>query len=285
MESILDMIDSQDVLPLLFLIALLCGIGGKMIEKQPQLGHWASRFAVLAFFSYCFYAGNELGSVDSVSWIGVLFRGLFAAGLTLGFSWIALSFLGYFKGITDGMACRASAQMLERKQKQEERNEAKARLCQEREWEEGAPERKRQQQEEAAKNRQEAHSQQVIQQQRDSIRYACELYYNLHAPQLAKRFSRKALNRFMETYMNDSQPVDLVEQRAAQLNKTIQQHIESVNPPEAILTIEGLVHWYTAQKQQIESLAIDGLYKDDYLRSLTQRYAELSNILMENLSP
>ena len=284
-QSVLDLIESGDLFSLVILMILLCGIGARMIESEPKLKRWGTRLAAAALVAYCIYAGSSLGMYEPGPLLGILIRGLFAAGLTLGASWIILTVYGFLKGASDRASAqariRADARQREREQKQAEAE----RQRQQREWELAAPERERQQQSEEMRRKEAEQQERTEQEQRDDIRYSCELFFNLNAIKITDRFTRDDLEKFFTQYMNDEQSPEVVQRRANQLLETIRQHVDAVNPPENFATLEDLATWYTTQRQQIENMEINELIKREYLVQLQERYAELSEQLMESLRP
>ena len=73
--------------------------------------------------------------------------------------------------------------------------------------------------------------------------------------------------------------------RAEQLQQIIQQHVEKVEPPETPYPVASLAEWYSSTKQLIESLPVEGRYKQAQLAQLNFRYAELVQTVMERMEP
>jgi len=285
MDSFLEIINSADVVSLIALIAVLCWVGGRMVQRFPELGQWAWRFAAVAFIGYCLFMGSELDQHTPGLWLGIACRGVLAAGLTLGVSWIVLSVYGFMKSISDRAArkaqSRAESRRREKERKQREREEQKRREQSDRD----APERERQWQiAEERRLQQEAVSREA-RQTREDTRYACELFYNLHAPKIADRFSKQDLHDFLNRYMGDAQSLDVIRRRANQLAETIRQHVEAVDPSEEIATLEELSAWYAKQRSHLESLQIETTIKKEFCLQLTDRYATLTGRLLEEVKP
>lgn len=285
MEKVLDVINSSDVVSLIVLILVLCWIGSRMVRSRPELGQWGWRLAAAAFIGYCLFMGSQLDEHTPGVWLHIAWRGILAAGLTAGVSWVVLAVFGFFKSASDrasmAASLRADARRREREQKQREKEERRR----QQEWERQAPERERQQQLAAEQKRRELALRAEAQQSRDDVRYACELVYNLHAAKIAERFPQQEFRRFLKRYMNDQQPIEVVRQRASQLTETIRQHVDAVDPPERITTLGELAVWYSEQKAQLEALDIDLTYKEDYLSQLNERYADLCQRFMEEIKP
>jgi hypothetical protein len=285
MDAALNLINSNDVVALIGLVIVVCWIGGRMIQREPQLNQWGWRLAAGAFIGYCFLMGSELEDQTPGEWLGIVCRGILAAGLTLGVSWIALAVYGFMKSASDRAAREAASRADDRRcakeQKRREREEQKRRA----EWERDAPERERQRQiAEERRLQQEAVSREA-RQTREDTRYACELFYNLHAPKIADRFSKQDLHDFLDRYMGDTQPLDVLRRRSNQLTETIRQHVEAVDPPEAIGSLEDLAVWYAKQKGQVESLEVEAIFKHEFCLQLKERYTELTQRLLEEVNP
>jgi hypothetical protein len=208
-----------------------------------------------------------------------------AAGLTLGVSWIALAVYGLLKAISDRAADQARSRAADCKyQKQQQERERET----ERErnaWERGAPERERQRQLAEERRRQEEAVRSEARQMREDTRYSCELFYNLHAPNIADRFSKQDLHDFLDRYMGDNQSLDVLRRRANQLTETIREHVDAVDPPEAFGSLEELAVWYAKQKVQIDSLEVEARFKADFAIQLKERYAELTERILEQVNP
>ena len=120
---------------------------------------------------------------------------------------------------------------------------------------------------------------------RADARIACELFFSLYAHDIGDRFPKQSFDDFVRRYLGDEQPPELVEERAAQLRESIQRHYEQVNPPEKITDLGQLARWYEKHKRKIERLSVGDSYKQDYLIQLNERYADLTQQLLENLEP
>lgn len=285
MEKVLEVINSGDVASLIVLTVILCWIGSLMVKGQPQLGQWGWRLAAAAFIGYCVYTGSELENHTPRAWLQIVWRAILAAGLTAGVSWVVLAVYGFFKSVSDRASDAAKARAIERRHRKEQRRLEKIERRRRKEWKRQAPERDRQQRIADEQRRQAEAARVEAQHTRQDIRYACELFYSVHAPEIGDRFSRRDLDDFIQRYMGEDQPVDVVRRRTNQLIETIRRHIEAVDPPEEIATMEDLTVWYSQQKTKLEDLDIDVTFKEDYLIQLNERFAELSQRLLEAIKP
>jgi len=121
------------------------------------------------------------------------------------------------------------------------------------------------------------------QQRRIDARADCELFYNLHLKHVGHRFPRESFEKFMSTYMTDDQPVAAVERRAAELRRVIQYHQESAKPPAKFKSIREVTEWYLKEKECLESLPINEEIRAEQLVTLEERYAELTQTMLEKI--
>jgi hypothetical protein len=85
--------------------------------------------------------------------------------------------------------------------------------------------------------------------------------------------------------MGDSRPPEEVEERAGQLCALIDQHAHFIAPPEKETTLGELGEWFTAEMQRLDALPIDDEVKDEHRGKIHERYAELTDQLLENMHP
>jgi hypothetical protein len=112
-----------------------------------------------------------------------------------------------------------------------------------------------------------------------------ELAFSFFAPKLGKRFPRSMFDGYLEKYMNDSFSPEDVERRGRDLVQTLQRHVEAIEPPKKVRTLEDLAQWFTEKKEHIQHLPVDDKTKRFHLVELTQRYNELSSKLLEEIEP
>lgn len=282
----MDIFRDGDVCSLGFLIAVLFAIGSKMVERRADLYQWGLRLAVAAFLLYVILGAVETHARDANDYATLAFRGLFAAGLTLGIAWIVLSILAFLhhhlierpgEGVRRWRE-EARRQRLER----EARREADRKAARERaEWERAAPERERQRQQAEA----EARARAEAQRRREDARAGALLDYTYYAAKLGSRFSRADFDHYLQTYMGDVHPPEIVERRRQELVAIFERHLADVSPPRKEMTIDGLTGWYETTKARIEGSSMDDRTKRTQLAELYARYTELMSELMERMRP
>ena len=89
----------------------------------------------------------------------------------------------------------------------------------------------------------------------------------------------------MKRYMGDTETLDVLRRRANQLLEIVRQHVEAVDPPEQILTLEGLANWYEEQVAIVEGSKMEPSIKKNVCYQLRERYSELTTRLLEEVKP
>ena len=120
---------------------------------------------------------------------------------------------------------------------------------------------------------------------RQEARSQCELLFNLHQADIAKRFTRKMFDDYMTKYMADTEDADIVERRGRELREIIEKSLEQTGGRAKPTSIDQLATWFLDEKKRIESLPIDEELKEDHLAHLNIRYAELSQQILEQIRP
>jgi len=281
MTYISNLIHHGDCFSLVVVIAILYGIGTRMVDSHPLLRLWGTRIAVAVFVVFVVADVAEAGSPTAHELLWAVLCALLAAGLAVGPAWIILAIAGFLHGNLKRAREEARTRADQRRKWKEDRQrQRKARRRQtENQQREPGPEQTSAE-EEALRL-----AEQEVSRRRENARVSCELLYNLYAPDLTDRLPKETFQDFVGKYMGEDQPIDIVEERAAQLQTMIQQHYEQVNPPEKLTDLGRLVRWYEKQKKKIERLNVDPSYKEDYLVQLNERYADLTQRLLEKLEP
>ncbi len=120
------------------------------------------------------------------------------------------------------------------------------------------------------------------QKRRENARARCEVTYHLHAPEIGKRFTRPMFDDYMRKYMGDGRDPDEVEERAAQLEALLQEHVERVRPAPKFRSLEDIARWFEEQKRQLAGLPDDRV-RQTLLAKLKARYTELTTAFLEEM--
>jgi hypothetical protein len=286
MKTVVQMVDGSDLFSLAVLIGILCFVGSKVARPGSRLYVWGLRLAVLGFVAYGVYGCIAFQPGDAGELAGIAFRGLFAAGLVLGASWIVLAIVAFVYGHTvAGLTVRVRDWWASGRRRAAERRARREQELQrqrdQEEYERRAPERERLRREAEARAQAEAQAQR----RREDARAGCELLYALYAPDLGPRFTKEMFHEFVQRHLGDDHDASYVEQRAQQLQALLQQHYEKVHPPPTFKDMMELAAWFEGQKQQIEALPIDGRAKRVHLANLNRRFQELMTEHLERNSP
>ncbi len=95
-------------------------------------------------------------------------------------------------------------------------------------------------------------------QRRDDARFACQVEFDRLAPLLDGRFSSDRLNSYLERYLDDSRPVDEVEERAEQLQAMMEELAGSrPSHKSATESLKELRQEFSERRSAIESAGFD----------------------------
>jgi hypothetical protein len=125
----------------------------------------------------------------------------------------------------------------------------------------------------------------TAQRRRDDARARCDVFYEIHAPELLKRFPRETYDDFKKRYFGEDKPADQVEKRADELLVVLRQHLEKIDPPKKTTDVASLTKWYEDTRRKIEALQIDERSIKAQVAQLNARYTELMQEHLENLQP
>lgn len=288
MTYAIDLIENGDFCSLVGLTIVLCGVG-KAVAQHPWAEGWGLRLAVGSFILYCTYGVVVYGRPSAEDLVLIALRGLIAGGLVLGVAWNLLGVYSWIRPALEkarrAAAARSRQRQLQHDDKRRQQKDEERRRREAEEWERTAPERNRCEREEQARLFEEQRTREKAKRRRQDVMVACESLFLLYAPEIHERFTREQFDDFTKKYMAETEPSELIEVRGQQLQTLIREHHNKVNPPEKFHSLQELATWYQEQKRQIEALPIDDSFKQDYLVQLNERYADLTQKVMENLAP
>lgn len=280
MNQVVDFFTLDQFFPLVALIALLWWVGQHFADQT--INRWAKCFAGAAFIGFGILATATESPETAWDFLLVAIRALLAAGLAAGMSLIGLPAVGYLYRKTVGRAVATTNNWSERMRRRfsdqadarrQRRQDAAARRA----FDRDAPRRERERLAAVERLR-------IAQQEkgrRTEARAACQLMYDLLAPEIQGRFTREQFNGFLHQYLSDTTPVDQVERRAGQLQDLLRQHLERVDPASGGGGFEELNRRYEKRRQEIETLPDERLRRM-LLAQLKNQYAQLLSQQMEN---
>lgn len=123
------------------------------------------------------------------------------------------------------------------------------------------------------------------QKRRQDARASALLSFSFYAAKLGDRFPRAMFDQYVEQYMGDAHPPDLVEQRGRELIAIFEKHLADVQPPRRQTSIASLTRWYEEMKAQILALPLEEEVKEVRLADLERRFDELLEKHLESTGP
>jgi len=272
MSSLIELIEQGDFLYLLFIAALLYYVGQMAVAHNPQSKKSGQGIFLLTLVVYALFEISRFGIYDAEGLLSILFRGLIAAGMMLGISWILLSASAFLFSPTE-QATRSLQEsrrksQLEKDRKKQEREFEQQRQRDQKEWERKAPERERRQ-----KKQQQAEQKcKADQHKREEIRLSCQLLYDQHTHELQQRFPRDRLVEYFDQYLSDSFPIEIVEQRGKLLKEMIESSLEqTAGNKQKFASLNEIAAYFQEQRKEIESLNYDEPTKQSFISSLNDQ--------------
>jgi hypothetical protein len=285
MDTIFNLIEG-DLCSLLFLLLLILGLGSAMVHTRPALMRAGQRLAVAALLAFIGFRAWIDVPATADDWISILLRGFMAAGLTLGVAWIGLAVLAVLARWTVSQPAAAFRAWWskDRTRKALCRTEREARC---REATMRAEERRRAPERERARLQvdAEAKARAEAQRRREGSRASALLSFSFYAAKLGDRFPRAMFDQYVERYMADTHPPEVVEQRGRELIAIFEKHLADVVPAKRTTSIESLSRWYEETKAHIQALPLDEGVKDIRLIDLEKRFDELLSKHLEGTEP
>lgn len=281
----LRQLELGDPCSLTLLALLLIFIGGKIVADKPHLYLWGLRLAVAGFVGFTAYQLLRYPFPQAEELLGFALRSLLAAGLILGVAWIILPLAGFIYAHTLGAGWQhfrswAMSVQSQANQRQAWREQEHRRQREQQDYECLAPERDRAEREAEARQQAEAQAQH----RRDMARANCELLFDLLAPEIGKRFTRKMFEAFLEKHLADKHPPEYVEHWAQQLQAMLRQHAQKVQATPRFQSLEEIARWFQQEQQKIENQPIDDKAKRTLLAKLRAKFQELNDQFLEDLA-
>jgi len=251
--------------------------------RLRQLGLSVGAATFIFFVAYHLLIAPPFASADILL---LVVRGLALAVLATGLGWCVASPVAAIYDATLAPLTRCLREWRKQRLCRMEAAAEAQRKCIEdqrrkEEYERAAPERARHAAEAAARAAKSAEDHK----RREAARAACEIHFSIYGPDIAERFTRDDMDRFFSVYMNESQYPDDVEHRGKELQRVIDEHWRSAKPQPKQLSLAALSEWYLEQKQRVEALPLSDEEKQTFLWRFSERYAELSQSLLESARP
>ena len=200
------------------------------------------------------------------------FKGLLAAGLALGASWILISV--FFFMIAPAQKLRSSIEskrkhhQLEKEKKQQQQIQEERRRREQETWERNAPIRERQR-----KLQIEAEQKKKTEQlQLEEVRLDSLIWYDQNAHQLQDLFPRERFLEYLDQHLGSNRPVEVVKQRGEQFKKMIDSILEKAGGnKQKFSSLIEISSYFHDQREEILSLNYDDLTKQSLITSLNDQ--------------
>lgn len=275
MDTVLNVIESPEPGWTILLIVLLYWVGALIVRVRPRAEVWGYRLAIVVFIAYATIGVVRFGPTTAFALITITVRGLFAAGLALGLSWILLPGSAAIAEAIVSRGRRLRSVLQGRAQKRDLQEEELQRLR-------AALHAKDREVASAETRRLETES---ANRRRTAARANAELVYSLFATTIGERYSRNDFHAYVQEFMSDKHSPDDVERRGRELIATLRQHESVTDPPERKKTLEDLAQWFLEQQALINRLPLEEKHKRLHMAELNARYAELSQQFLQGMEP
>lgn len=257
----LQLLNTGEILWLLFLAAVLYAVGRHSVELYPPSRAWPRRMAVLAFLAYGLYAIAQQGLADAETLASAGLRAVVVAFLVASCTAIVLPLIAWLwqqcitKPRQHWLAWnrqRQSQRLQERRER--ERRETESRARQERER--TRPERERAEREAAEQKRLEAERRESDRRRREAARLDCQLLYDRHALALRELLPIERFEALLTQSLNEATSTEIVEQRAAQIRQLIGELVaEAHKGRRRFQDLFEIADHFHVRRQQLDALA------------------------------
>lgn len=170
----------------------------------------------------------------------------------------------------------------------EQKREARKRLQEEEhqrlEYERQAPERERLQREAALRENEKAQREANRRELWLKARARCEYFYSSHQREIGKRFTFKRFADFLDRYLGEDCPLELIDTRAAELIALMEGHLNKLGLKEK-LSLSQLIEWYETEKRTIEEKNLAPDDEDMLLRGIEEHFGRLQAEYIRNMKP
>lgn len=261
---------------LFFGTILLC-LGYFISGRNDRTWNKALRITAIAYVACIAVEGLDAGPDRIDVWIKAAVMSLIPATYVMAVSLMGITALSFLHERLIARPSRAwrkwrgdvrYARMREKEAADLERQRVRDQLR----WEADAPKREAAAREAAARAQVEAE----YRRRREDSRAAALREYQKYAPRLKDRmFARSDFDQYLERYMGDNQPPDVVESRGQSLIASFEEMLHDVEPPKKQRTTESLITWYQEQEAKIRAMPLEDKQKNVHLVLLRRKFDEL----------
>lgn len=261
-----------DFVIVLFGLLMLHGVASALVKDRPIVGMWTRRIAAVTFLVSMIWTGRTQPPSQLDGWIWLVLGCVVLSWFVLTASRASILLLGFFHDLLFAPMVRpVHAALNTTHQNALARREALREMRE-------APERERV----LALREQEIAT---AQRRRDDARASVYLLYSFYAPKVGDRFTRADADRYIESFMNDSQTAEAVERRGRELLAILERHLAEVDPFAHGANLESLITWRDDEFKRLESLPVDEALKREYGVLLRRRFDDIFKKSLKEIRP
>jgi len=255
MSGILDTFLSADVTTQVIIVVALLWVGQKATQHSPRLRKAGQQVASAVFVGDVLWSVGRNGMELSDDPLTVLLHAGIVALFALLVSWAVLPVAASIADLGVASPARHFRRALARWQSgRQRRKERRAQQQSEAEWQRRQPERElaaRQQQEEERNH-------QIESRRREQLRFDVRLFYDRYRSELQAVFPQDTFDSYFASFLTDSTPLDVFEQRAEQLKDMIRDRLQlGVQEQRRFENPEEVIQYFAEQQRRLTALVTD----------------------------
>ena len=276
MDTLLDLLKYDSVCSQFFLAMLFYPMGSWLVQESPRLKQWGYRAAAVAFVAYIVFGTIVFEPRGADDVVPIVIRAFVVFFLSIGTSWIGLTFLGRAYDYSLGILFERVRRVYQRHQRHidnaaRDRDAERERLRQQELAREKASEQDSKQ---SAADQQKLAVTHAQRRRRDARARAHALYLRLR-PQLADRFPRKLYDQFVAEHLTDEHTPEELEANVAILEEVLSNHADPAASKSEEEDFLGLIAWYERTDGEIEANVKDERMRKSLKAILKSQYNQL----------
>lgn len=146
------------------------------------------------------------------------------------------------------------------------------------------PERERLQREAALREQEKAYREANRRELWLKARARCEYCYSTNYLEIHERLPKATFKSFLNRYLGEDCPVDLIDSKATELIALIEGHLNKLGIKEK-MTIDQLIDWYETTKRNIEEKNMAPDDEDMFLRGIEEQFSRMQAEFIRNMKP
>lgn len=252
---------------------LLAGVSawfGRIVVRRPEISdHFNRNYRLGVFFGVVAFLGVVgVGLRDGQMPVVLLILATSVTGFTLAGAWVGLTVLSVVTTFLHRSVSQLRWWMLRAwirwrtppvippsAEELERRRERAERLAEERTRREEAK----------------LHSAESARKRCEKARIRAEFFFNLHAPELGARFTRKMFNDFANRFLTEQQSPEDIEARVKELMSVIHQHLAKTKPLSERQSLDDLLATYAARRKKVQESSLDARDQKTMLIALDEQ--------------